>query len=186
MKRMRSLLVCSTLGVLGAIAFAAAPIPRPAPQLEIVDSAGKHLLAGYKGKVVVVQFLLTTCQHCQAYSQLLNKIQAEYGPRGFQALGAAHEATPETARDYGAQFAPGFPVGPLAREPLLSFMGLSVVDRFGFPQIAVIDRKGQVREQTSSDMNERQPLQDEAHLRAVIEKLLAEGVGKRAASASGL
>jgi len=58
-------------------------------------------------------------------------------------------------------------------------MGMSVMDRPGFPQIAVIDRKGQIREQTSSDMNQHQPLQDEAHIRAVIEKLLAEGSAKK-------
>jgi thiol-disulfide isomerase/thioredoxin len=177
---MRSLLLYSALTILGISAFAASPVPRPAAQLEIVDSGGKHLLSNYKGKVVVVQFLLTTCQHCQACSQLLNNLQAEYGPRGFQVLGAAvNEATPEMARDYAAKFAPGFPVGPLPRQPVLTFMGLSVMDRPGFPQIAVIDRKGQIREQTSGDINEHQPLQEEAHIRALIEKLLAEGPAYR-------
>lgn len=172
---MRSLLLISALGVLSALAFAASPVPRPALQLEIVDSGGKHPLSSYKGKVVVVQFLLTTCQHCQAYSQVLNRFQATYGPRGFQALGAAvNEATPEMARDYAARYAQGFPVGPLTREPMLAFMAISVMERPGFPQIAVIDRKGQIREQTSCDNTHLQALQDEAHLRALVERLLAE------------
>jgi thiol-disulfide isomerase/thioredoxin len=176
---MRSLILSSVLITLGAAVFAAAPVPRPAAPLDFVDSAGKHIvLSNYKGKVVVVQFLLTTCPHCQAFSQLLNRLQAEYGPKGFQALGAAvNEATPEMARDYQAKYAQAFSVGPLTRDPLNIFLGLSVMDRPGFPQIAVIDRKGQVREQTSSDINQRQPLQDEPHLRMLVEKLLAETPG---------
>src|SRR5580692_6141949 len=122
MKSMRSLILCSALAALGASAYAAAPIPRPAPQLEIADGSGKHLLTSYKGKVVVVQFLLTTCPHCQRFSQLLNKLQADYGPKGFQALGAAvNEATPEMAKDYQTKYAQAFPVGPLTREPLNIF-----------------------------------------------------------------
>lgn len=161
---------------LGAASYASGPVPRPAPALDFTDGTGKHIvLSNYKGKVVVVQFLLTTCPHCQAFSLILDKLQAEYGAKGFQALGAAvDEATPEMARNYQAKYAQAFPVGPLLREPLMSFLGLSVMERPGFPQIAVVDRKGQIREQTTTEMI-KQPLQDEAHLRALVEKLLAEG-----------
>ena len=173
---MRSLILTSVLLTLGSAAFAGGPVPRPAPALDFTDSTGKHIaLSNYKGKVVVVQFLLTTCPHCQRFSQLLDKLQAEYGPKGFQALGlAVNEATPEMAKDYQTKYAQAFPVGPLLREPLLTFMGLSVMDRPGFPQIAVVDRKGQIREQSFTDINTPQPLQDEPHLRALVEKLLAE------------
>jgi len=135
---MRTLILSSMLVALGAAAFAGGPIPRPAQPLDLVDSTtGKHVvLSNYKGKVVVVQFLLTTCSHCQAFSAILNRLQAEYGPKGFQAIGAAvNEATPEMAKNYHAQYAQAFPVGPLVREPMLAFLGISVMDRPGFPQI---------------------------------------------------
>lgn len=184
---MRSLLLSSAVFALGAVLFAASPVPRPAPPLNFVDSSGKSIsLANYKGKVVVVQFLLTTCPHCQRFSQLLDKLQAEYGPKGFQALGAAvNEATPEMARDYHNQYAQAFPVGPLLRDPLNVFLGLSVMDRPGFPQIAVVDRKGQIREQTTADMS-AQALQDETHLRALVEKLLAESAGAPSKSGASI
>src|ERR1700689_3866510 len=88
---MRLLTPVVLLAALGISAFAAPPVvPRPAKELEIVEPGGKHdLLTSYKGKVVVVQFLYTTCPHCQAYSQLLTKLQGEYGTKGFQCLGAA-------------------------------------------------------------------------------------------------
>jgi thiol-disulfide isomerase/thioredoxin len=184
---MRSLLLSSAVLALGAVLFAASPVPRPAPPLNFVDSSGKSIsLANYKGKVVVVQFLLTTCPHCQRFSQLLDKLQAEYGPKGFQALGAAvNEATPQMAKDYHDQYAQAFPVGPLLRDPLNIFLGLSVMDRPGFPQIAVVDRKGQIREQTTADMS-AQALQDETHLRALVEKLLAESAGAPSKSGASI
>jgi len=187
---MRSLVFASAMVGLGALAFATSPVPRPAPGFEMVDPSGNHLnLANLKGKVVVLQFLLTTCPHCQAFSQLLNHLQADYGPKGFQALGAAvNEANNQMASEYHSKYAQAFPVAAVPHDTVLTFMGLSVMDRFGLPQIAVIDRKGQIREQSLSDINAAQPLQQEQHLRQLVEKLLAEpaGVSATKAPASGV
>jgi len=182
---MRSLVVTSALLTLGASVFAASPVPRPAPNMDMVDPSGSHIvLVNYRGKVVVVQFLLTTCPHCQAFSGVLNRLQAEYGPKGFQAIGGGFDpATKQMAKDYHDKYAQAFPVGVAPRELVLTFMGFSVMDRFGAPQIAVVDRKGQIREQSSSDYTQPQPLQNEQHLRALIEKLLAEPGGLSSAPA---
>jgi len=183
---MRSLTTFAVLATLGASAFAAPPVtPRPAKELEIVEPGGKHdLLTSYKGKVVVVQFLSTACSHCQAYSKMLTKLQGEYGSKGFQALGGAFiESEPAQVSNYIKQFQVVFPVGSVPRDTVLSFMGFSIMDRLVVPQIALIDRKGQIREQTEANPSGPPPLQDEIHLRASIEKLLAEGGTGKAAPA---
>jgi|SRR5579863_8080238 thiol-disulfide isomerase/thioredoxin len=174
---MRSLTTFAVFAALGVGAFAASPVPRPAKELEIIEPGGRHdLLTSYKGKVVVVQFLYTTCPHCQAYSQLLTKLQGEYGPKGFQCLGAAfNEADSNMVNNYINQYKVGFPVGPMGRDTVLSFLGVSVMERFVVPQIVLIDRKGQIREQTEPNPSSPAPLQNEPHLRASIEKLLSEG-----------
>ncbi len=65
-----------------------AEVPRPAPELVIRQVNGKQLLLSqYRGKVVALEFLQTTCPHCQTCSALLNKMYQEYGPRGFQPIG---------------------------------------------------------------------------------------------------
>ena len=70
-----------------ALVAAAAQIPRPAPDLTINLNAGKRLqLSAYKGKAVVLAFILTTCSHCQATTGLLSQLNAEYAPRGLQIL----------------------------------------------------------------------------------------------------
>src|SRR5580693_10553665 len=184
---MRSLTTFAVFAALGLGAFAAPPVPRPAKELEVIEPSGRHdLLTSYRGKVVVVQFLFTTCPHCQAYSQLLTKIQGEYGPKGFQALGAAfNEADNGMVSNYISQYKVGFPVGPIMRDTVLSFLGFSLMDRLVVPQIVLIDKKGQIREQTESNPSAPMPLQDEAHLRSSIEKLLSEGGTGKAAPSTG-
>src|SRR5579862_8781887 len=116
---MRLLTTVVLFAALGVSAFAAPPVvPRPAKELEIVEPSGKHdLLTSYRGKVVIVQFLYTTCPHCQAYSQLLTKIQAEYGAKGLQCLGAAfNEADQRMVSGYINQYKVSFPIGPISRD----------------------------------------------------------------------
>lgn len=168
--------------------MAAPPVvPRPAKELEVVEPNGKHdLLTSYRGKVVVVQFLFTTCPHCQAFSQELTKLQGEYAPKGFQALGGAfnEEASAGTVAGYINQFHVGFPIGVMARDTVMNFMGFSLMEQLVVPQIVLIDRKGQIREQTEARPAGASPLQQEAHLRAAIEKLLAEGSTSKGGTSS--
>jgi peroxiredoxin len=151
------------------------PVPRPAKEFTFVEPSGKQtLLSNYKGKVVLIQFLYTTCPHCQALSVLLTKIGNDLGPRGFQPLGVAFdEATAGKAAGYAKQFNVGFPVSYASRDTVMSYLGLSVMDRFVVPQIMVIDKKGVVRAQ-SAPMGTEQ-LQTESYLRTFIDDLLKEG-----------
>jgi len=169
-----------TLGTtLGLPVEAAAPVPRPAKEFTVATPQGQHiLLSSLKGKVVVVQFLFTWCPHCQAFSKVLTQFNSEYGPRGFQALGVAFEddVTKDKAVSYAKEYA-GFPVGVSDRSTVLVYLGISELERIGVPQIIVIDRKGVIREQSSSQGGG--PLSDPAHLKSLVESLMAEGGGAK-------
>lgn len=185
---MRLLTTVAAFAALGISSFAAAPqVPRPAKEFDFAEYNGKHsLLSNYKGKVVLIQFLYTTCPHCQAMSQMLTRMQQEYGPKGVQFLGAAFnpEADPNVVRGYVQQFNVGFPVGVSARDTVMNFLGLSVMDRFVVPQVAVIDKKGVIREQTEANPQGAAPLQNEAYLRNLFDKLLKEPATGGAAPAA--
>jgi thiol-disulfide isomerase/thioredoxin len=176
--RMKMFAASVAAAVLTFSAVATGPVPRPAPNLDFVDANGKHMmLSSYRGRVVVIQFLLTTCSHCQAFSMVLSRMQAELGPRGFQALGVAWNAMEDPkvpagqiVRDYASKYATDFPVGYDAHDPILAFLGDSVLDRLGFPQVVVVDKKGVIRAQ--SDFMGPSELQDEAYLRRFIGGLL--------------
>jgi cytochrome oxidase Cu insertion factor (SCO1/SenC/PrrC family) len=76
--------------LLSGFALAGAEIPRQAPEYAFTLPGGKQdLLSNYKGKVIALEFLFTTCPHCQTSARTLSKLQGEFGAKGFQALGVA-------------------------------------------------------------------------------------------------
>ena len=161
------------------------PLPRKSPEFVITDVSGKPIsLSAYRGKVVVMTFMYTTCPHCQREAQMVTKLQRDYSAKGLQVLGAAFNFEDKdtaamkasTVAKFNQEFNVGYPVGYASRDAVVGFLGISVMDRYVVPQVAVIDRKGNIVKQSDSTMGSEE-LQTEASLRAVIEKLLAEGAG---------
>src|SRR5215475_6987901 len=87
---MRTFAAVTAFLSLAGVALAQPPVVRKAPEFTISEPSGKKtLVSSYKGKVVVLEFLYTTCPHCQRESQMLTKLYKEMGPRGLQVLGVA-------------------------------------------------------------------------------------------------
>lgn len=150
------------------------PLPRKSPEFTITEPSGKEtLLSSYRGKVVVLAFVHTTCIHCQAFSQMLVKFQRELGPRGFQPIDVAwNDQAASLVNGFVRQFGISFPVGYSTWDPVMSYLGFSVMDRPVVPLVVLIDRKGIIRAQSppQGDPN----LQNEYTLRGFIELLLNE------------
>jgi peroxiredoxin len=169
---MRYLCLLATLLGFSALLPAKPPVPRPAKEFSCPDPDGKAIsLSKFKGKVVLIQFLITNCSHCQALSRVLTTLQAEYGPQGFQAFGVAiNDATPEMVRSYVTDHQIGIPVGYAPRDQVTGYLGVSVLERLAVPQVMIIDRRGVV--QAQSDPQGTPDLQNEAYLRRLIGDLL--------------
>lgn len=165
------------------LSLAAQTVPRPAPELVINFPGGKQtLLSSYKGKVVLCEILFTTCPHCQQESQLVSKLNQEYGPRGFQPIGVAiNPMAGMLVGDFVRDYHVNFPVGFSERDPALAFLGIDPYVRWAVPQVVIIDRKGVIRAQTPPLSDEK--FQDENWLRQQIEPLLREGVTTHRAAA---
>ncbi|MBV9081770.1 MAG: TlpA family protein disulfide reductase [Acidobacteriaceae bacterium] len=156
-----------------------ATTPRKAPELAFhLPGQGEKLLSQLRARVVALEFILTTCPHCQVASRTMSNYQQQYGSRGFQALdlainGLDEGRTPTQADELVAQFArqfqAAFPVGWIARDPMLEFMGFSVAERFVVPQLVLIDRKGFIRYQTP-------PLGDAAYENAMKEETVRQRI----------
>ncbi len=104
-------------------ALAAAPgilaqIPRSAPELTATDQVGRTIrLSSYRGKVVALELMLTTCSHCQNTSRILSRLQKEVGPRGFQALGLAfNDETGAHSAQFAKEFNPTYPIAPISQD----------------------------------------------------------------------
>jgi peroxiredoxin len=165
----------------------AADLPRKAPELSINLTDGKKvLLSDYKGKVVAMCFILTTCSHCQRTIGYLVKDQQEYGPRGFQVLasaiqGGAEKEVPGFIKAFNTPFPVGFNNGQLA----IDFMQHPPMLVPHMPLLAFIDRQGMIRAQYEGDDNNFFGDLHEQNLRKQIEALLNEGAAAKPATKKG-
>jgi thiol-disulfide isomerase/thioredoxin len=145
--------VLATLATLALAAptLKAADIPRTPDDLAITLAGGKGkqvTLSQYKGKVVAVLFILTTCPHCESAVQCLIRYQKEFGPRGFQAIASAVEEQAETSvPEFISRLKPPFPVGYSGLKPSMDFMQHPPKETPHMPLIAFIDRRGILRAQ---------------------------------------
>lgn len=166
------------LAFITALLFAAdTNTPRKAPELAFtVPGQGQKLLSQYHGKVVALEFIFTTCPHCQAASRVMTKLQQELGSRGFQAIDVAINDNADLLVDnFVKDYQVGFPVGWTSRDQMLTFMGFSLAERFVVPQLVLIDRKGIVRYQTPALADDAYgKLMNEDVVKQHIEELLSQ------------
>lgn len=158
-------------------------VPRPSPefQIEMVDGS-RTLLSSFKGtgKVVCVEFLLTTCPHCQATVQILNRMYQEFGPRGFQPIGVAvNDMAKMVVPDFVKQFNVKFPVGYSARPQVYNYLELPTMLMLTVPRIVFIDKKFTIAAQHVG--GDEFFKSEEANMRAMISSLL--GAAKAPAKA---
>jgi peroxiredoxin len=159
--------------MLAALLAPAADIPRAAPAMTFRKVEGGVIdLKQYRGKVVALEFLLTTCPHCQKGSQFLQKMQDEFGPKGFQAVGVAfnemaHMLVPEYMKNFGIRF----PVGFAQREQVYEFLQESTMVPLYAPQLVIIDGQGRIRFRHQGFRED-----EEKTIRARIEELVRPSV----------
>ena len=123
------------------------PVPRPAPELKIVEASGKTtILSGYRGRVVLLAFISTQCVHCQAASRVLEQLAHEFAGR-LQVAEVAFDERADTAA-FTRRFGLTFPVGSSTSDAAHAFLGVTAGMRVGTPQVVAIDRTGIIRAQS--------------------------------------
>ncbi|HZS56744.1 MAG TPA: TlpA disulfide reductase family protein [Bryobacteraceae bacterium] len=160
---------------------------RKAPELAFnVPDQGTKLLSQYRGKVVALQFIFTTCPHCQAFTKVMEKFQHEFGPRGFQAIDVAvNDNADLLVANFAKDYQVNFPVGWVLRDQMISFMGWTS-NYFVVPQQVMIDRKGIIRYQTPAREDETwDKLMKEDAVRQHIEELLGSNPSASAKASTG-
>ena len=167
-------------GAMAICGFGQAPdVPRTSPEFVIHFPGGQdQLLSSYKGKVVALEFLWTTCPHCQHSSQVFSQLFQQYGSQGFQPIGVAFNDQGPTplqvlVPEFVRNFQVNYPVGFASRDDVLNYLTFSTIDRrLVVPQVVWIDRRGVIRSQT--------PVQGDANMlsenfwRQQIETLVKE------------
>ena len=155
-------------------AFATPPVPRKSPEFTFVEPSGKQiLLSSLKGKIVVMPFMFTTCPHCQRYAQDLTQLEKEFGPRGVVPwVRFLTIPTPPWRLNSSRNLMSASRSATPARDQVVSYLGLSVLDRWVVPQVAIIDRKGNIVAQSAATGSPE--LQEPGSLRTILDKIVKE------------
>ena len=142
MRLIVSLLVCA------AAAFASGELSgRRAPGFSLPDSTGRqHDPQDYRGKILLVEFMQTTCPHCAAFSGVLEQVVAKYQGKvavlsivvmpdtqaNVQRYINAHKVTNAILFDCGQVAASYYRVTP--QNPTVEF-----------PHVFIVDPQGNIR-----------------------------------------
>jgi len=143
---------------------------RKAPELAFkLPGQGEKLLSQYRGKVVALEFILTTCPHCQAASHIMTRMQERYASKGLQVLDVAVDMNADLkVENFAKEYQVNFPVGWVPIEQMMAFMGFT--ERPVVPQLVLIDRAGNIHYQTPR-MGDADSLKEEV-ISKRIEELL--------------
>jgi thiol-disulfide isomerase/thioredoxin len=183
-KKMLLPLACLAISVAPVFADAAENV-RKAPELAIkIPGKPDQLLSQYRGKVVALEFIFTTCPHCQAASKFMSQLQNEYGSRGLQVIDVAVNPNADLlVENFAKDFSTSFPVGWTTQQQMTSFMGFQD-GRFVVPQLALIDRKGNIHWQTPANTEDGswEKLMNQDTIRQHVQQLLGQSASASAAT----
>jgi len=132
----------------------------------------KRQLADLKGKLVVVNFWATWCGPCQQEMPAFTKVYAEYRDRGVEFVGAANEdqASRAKVKTFVKSLDIQFPIWLEASADHMEAFGVGPE----LPATVIVDQQGRLAARIKG-------VTDEAQLRALIDRLLAEvGAGSPA------
>jgi peroxiredoxin len=172
---MRLKLMVAAAVLVSALQAEAPTVPRRAPEFVLNFLGGQQkLLSGYRGKVVALLFVHTTCPHCQQDSKTFSKLYTEYGSRGFLPIDVAwNDMANILIADFVKNNGVNYPVAYATRDVVLEYLGISPIVRSVVPQILWIDRKGMIRSQTPA-LGDDQNMLTEKYWREMIETLASE------------
>jgi thiol-disulfide isomerase/thioredoxin len=151
-----------------------AETPRPAPDLTIQRFRAAPLqISQFRGKIVALAFIHTTCSHCQELTRILKVIQKDYAARNVQVVAAAFEEGVGTNFPmYLKAFEPNFAAGMTTDADVKKFVKWN--DRSDgvlmIPYMLFIDAQGTIR----GDFNGRDGFfrESDKNIRTQLDKML--------------
>jgi peroxiredoxin len=134
-----------------------------------------HDLADYRGKIVILEFMLTSCPHCSATADTLRAVEQQYGSR----IQIVSVVSMQTEKDYTvASYIQGHKVDyPILFDSGQMMYSYVLTPKVEYPHIYVIDGHGAIRFDYPYDVTTRDVFEGKG-LFTAIDRLLAEQGGK--------
>jgi thiol-disulfide isomerase/thioredoxin len=154
--------------------FLFAATPRPLADVAIPVSAGKPInLKAYRGKVLLVAMISTDCAPCIKSVEILNRVQKDFGDKGFQVVAALGDTNAQYLLEpFVQRYRPIFPLGFLTTDQMIRLGDISKTEHPFAPIFLFVDRKGVVRQQVYGDNSFFKA--EEASTRRAIQDMLKE------------
>jgi len=125
------------------MAAPAAQLAATIPQFQLADREGRmRSLQDWPGKSLVVNFWATWCAPCRREIPLLEKLQAQYGPEGFQVIGIAADYRDKVLA-YADEIKIQYPL-LIGEQEALDAATAFGVEAVGFPFTVFSDREGRI------------------------------------------
>lgn len=136
-----------------AAALPGAQIPRKSPEFVIQLPGGKQaIVSDYKGKVLCLAFILSTCPHCQHAIDVINGMYPELAAQGFRMVAATLDQGSDPAQ-FSRDHQTKFPIGWAEQTTVLDFVQIPVTARAFVPFLVFIDKQGIIQAQyTGGDL----------------------------------
>ena len=159
-----------------AAAAAWAQQPRRAPGFSLPDSKfNLYDLYDFHGKPVILEFMQSTCPHCQIFAGILEMLHEKYGA----SVGILSIANPPDNQTTIGHFISGHQITyPIVFDCGQAAFSYVHAQRFDLPQVFLIDQEGMIRNQYSYSPETLQIFEGNA-LGPEVEKLLKPGASKK-------
>jgi len=130
-----------------------AKTPRPLVNVPILTPAQKAIdLRKYRGQTVILVIFSTGCDDCIKTINIMNKLQAELGPKGLQVVGAAGDPNAKYLLEpFIQRYRPLFPLGYIDKDAIIKVAEIGPKVRPVVPIVMFVDKWGMVREQYFGD-----------------------------------
>lgn len=145
-------------------------VPETRPEFTLKNLQGEPVaMSHWQGKAVVVNFWATWCGPCQREIPLLNRMAAEYGPKGLHIVGIAVDFA-EDVQKFVAKTPLDYPtlVGEEDGAAAATAFG---IDSLAFPFTAFTDKQGRVLSVHLGELHEPE-------LRVILDAIVAVDAGK--------
>ena len=172
--RLFTLLLLSAVCALGSGELSG----RPAPGFSLLGPDGKlHDPQDYRGRVLIIDIMQTSCPHCAKFSVILEQAQAKYGDKIAVLSVVNPPSDPKTVKEYIAQNKIKSPILLDCGQVTYSYLKPTRPDVV-IPHVFLIDRDGIIRNDFGweSNANMMKIFEGDA-LFAEIEKVLASKPG---------
>ena len=137
-------LSASLSGLFAQTPAPAAGEPRRAPSFTLMDyTTGQfHDLLDYRGRVVVLEIMKTSCPHCKMFTGVLEKLKVKHGAKLAVLMVVNPPETPETMKAYQQETKSTSPLLYDSGQVAVSYVRSGRID---LPRVYLIDAQGMIR-----------------------------------------